>query len=41
MPVGELVDQIDRVTVDDLVRCAEAYFNPDSLLVAVHGPDQG
>jgi predicted Zn-dependent peptidase len=41
MPVGELVDQVDRVTVDDLVRCAEAYYNPDALLVAVHGPEQG
>jgi predicted Zn-dependent peptidase len=39
LPVSELVDQIDRVTVDELVRCADAYYNPDALLVAVHGPD--
>jgi predicted Zn-dependent peptidase len=39
LPVAELVDQIDVVTVDDIARCAESYFNPDSLLVAVHGPD--
>jgi predicted Zn-dependent peptidase len=38
VPVGELVDEIDRITVDDLVRCSEAYYNPDALLVGVHGP---
>ena len=38
LPVAELVDQIDVVGVDDIVRCAHTYFNPDSLLVAVHGP---
>jgi hypothetical protein len=25
--------------VDDIIRCAETYFNPDSLLIAVHGPE--
>ncbi len=39
LPVAELVDQIDVVGVDDIVRCADSYFNPDSLLVAVHGPE--
>jgi len=39
MPVGELVDRIDHVTLDDIVRCAGSYFNSDSLLVAVHGPE--
>lgn len=39
LPVSELVDQIDSVEVEDIVRCAETYFNPDSLLVAVHGPE--
>jgi predicted Zn-dependent peptidase len=39
LPVAELVDQIDMIGVDDIVRCAESYFNPDSLLVAVHGPE--
>jgi predicted Zn-dependent peptidase len=38
LPVSELVDQVDVVGMDDIVRCAGAYFNPDSLLVAVHGP---
>lgn len=39
LPVSELVDKIDVVAVEDIVRCAETYFNPDSLLVAVHGPE--
>ncbi len=39
LPVSELVDQIDSVEVEDIVRCAETYFNPESLLVAVHGPE--
>lgn len=38
LPVSELVDDIDAVGVDDIIRCAETYFNPDSLLVATHGP---
>jgi len=38
LPVSELVDQIDGTTLEDIVRCGNAYFNPDSLLVAVHGP---
>jgi len=38
-PVAELVDRIDGVVVDDLVRCAESYYDPESLLVAVHGPE--
>jgi len=39
IPVSELVDMIDSVDVEDVRRCARAYFNPDSLLVAVHGPE--
>jgi len=39
IPVSELVDRIDSVDVEDVRRCAKAYFNPDSLLVAVHGPE--
>ena len=39
MPVAELVDQVDSVTLADLAHCAEHYFNPDSLLVATHGPE--
>ena len=39
LPVSELVDQVDVVQVDDIIRCAETYFNPDSLLIAVHGPE--
>jgi len=38
LPISELVDQIDGIVVDDILRCAEAYYNPDSLLVATHGP---
>ncbi len=38
-PVASLVDRIDGVSTDDLVRCAGSYYDPESLLVAVHGPD--
>ncbi|MGD9547773.1 MAG: M16 family metallopeptidase [Candidatus Krumholzibacteriia bacterium] len=38
VPVAELVDEIDGVTEDDVVGCAGRYFDPDRLLVAVHGP---
>lgn len=38
MPVADLVDNVDSVTPEDLVRCADQYFNPHSLLVATHGP---
>ncbi len=38
-PVSDLVDRIDGVTTDDLVRCAKSYYDQESLLVAVHGPD--
>ncbi len=39
VPVVELVDLVDSVTVEDLARCAKAYFEPDSMLVATHGPE--
>ena len=39
-PVSDLVDRIDKVTTDDMVRCAATYYDPESLLIAVHGPDQ-
>ncbi len=39
LPVSELVDRVDVVSVDDIVRCADSYYNPDSLLVAVLGPE--
>jgi len=38
-PVADLVDRIDGIGVDDLVRCASNYYEPESLLVAVHGPE--
>lgn len=41
IPVSDLVDRIDSVTGDDLVRCAEAYFHPENLLIATHGPEPG
>ena len=39
MPVWELVEKVEAVSVDDVVRCADQYFNPHSLLVATHGPE--
>ncbi len=41
VPVEELVDKVDSVEGDELVRCAKSYFDPESLLVATHGPDIG
>ncbi|MFT5232992.1 MAG: putative Zn-dependent peptidase [Candidatus Krumholzibacteriia bacterium] len=38
-PVTNLVDRIDSVTADDLLKCAKSYFSPEALLVAVHGPE--
>ena len=38
MPVSELVEEIDAVGQDDVMRCAELYFAPDRLFTAVHGP---
>jgi predicted Zn-dependent peptidase len=38
-PVSALVDRIDGVGTDDIVRCASSYYEPESLLVAVHGPE--
>jgi predicted Zn-dependent peptidase len=37
-PVAELVDQIDAVDEDAVMRCAHAYFDPDRVIVATHGP---
>lgn len=39
VPVEELVDKVDSVGGDELIRCAKTYFDPESLLVATHGPD--
>ena len=39
VPVVELVDRVDSVTNEDLARCAKIYFEPDSLLIATHGPE--
>ncbi len=36
--ISELIEMVDAVTEDDIVRCANKYFNPDDLLVATHGP---
>ncbi len=38
LPVSELVDLVDAVDVDAIMRCAELYFDPDGLFTAVHGP---
>jgi len=41
VPVEELVEKVDSVGGDELVRCAKMYFDPESLLVATHGPEIG
>lgn len=41
VPVSELVDGIDSVGQEQLMRCAHAWFDPDKLLFAVHGPGEG
>jgi predicted Zn-dependent peptidase len=38
VPVAELVDQIDGLDRRELARCAAAYFDPDRLVIATHGP---
>jgi predicted Zn-dependent peptidase len=38
-PVADLVDKIDGITVDEIIRCARTYFDPDALLAAIHGPE--
>jgi len=38
LPVAELVDRIDGIDRDDIVRCAERYFQPERLICASHGP---
>ncbi len=40
VPVAEIVDNIDAVTEQDILACAGRYFDPASLLIAVHGPEQ-
>ncbi len=40
VPVAELVDGIDRVDRDQLMRCAAAWFDPDRMIFAVHGPGE-
>ncbi len=40
VPVSEIVDKIDEVTAQDILTCAGRYFDPESLLVAVHGPEK-
>ena len=38
-PVADLVDRVDGTSLEDVLRCAKTYYDPDSLLVAVHGPE--
>jgi len=38
VPVAEIVDLIDGVTEKDIRDCSGRYFDPDALLIAVHGP---
>ncbi len=39
VPVSELVDLIDSVQSEDIIRCAETYYHPEALLIATHGPE--
>jgi len=41
MPLVEVVGKVDAVTRDDIARCAEAYFSPERMVVATHGPANG
>jgi predicted Zn-dependent peptidase len=41
VPVSELVDEVDGVTAETIMRCARTWFDPDALLVATHGPAPG
>ncbi len=41
VPVAELVDEIDGVTAETIMRCARTWFDPEALLVATHGPGPG
>ena len=41
VPVAELVDGIDKVDREQLMRCAHTWFDPDKVLFAVHGPGEG
>jgi predicted Zn-dependent peptidase len=38
VPVAELVDEVDSVDTETIMRCARTWFDPDALLVATHGP---
>ncbi|MFH1844206.1 MAG: pitrilysin family protein [bacterium] len=38
IPVAELVDEIDAVDQNDIVRCAREYYVPEQVFVAIHGP---
>jgi predicted Zn-dependent peptidase len=38
LPVTEIIEQIDAIDRDAVLRCAAEYFNPDRLCVATHGP---
>ena len=38
VPVAELVDEVDGVSAETIMRCARTWFDPDALLVATHGP---
>ncbi len=41
LPLVEVVGKVDAVNRDDIARCAEAYFSPDRMVVAMHGPANG
>ena len=38
--VAELINRVDNVSTDDLMRCAALYADPDRWTVAIHGPER-
>jgi predicted Zn-dependent peptidase len=41
VPIAELVDEVDEVSEETIMRCAHNWFDPDAMLVATHGPVPG
>lgn len=40
LPMSELVEQVDRVDHEAVMRCASAWFDPDRLVHAAHRPSR-
>lgn len=41
LPLVEVMGKVDAVMRDDIARCAEAYFAPERMVAATHGPQNG